>query len=90
MGDLKSSKKQSLLDGETKNAQAKGKQKIKEKKNTNIKPKEKYNPSEGGPGSRNDKQKKFDKAKWSYYKRGNHLENLCMKKTLEQMYRILE
>ena len=36
------------------------------------------------------KQKKFDKGKCSYCKRGNHPENLCMKKTIEQMSMLLK
>ena len=52
MGALKASKNQDLLAGETKNAQAKVKNKGKEKKNTDFKPKEKQNPSEGASGSK--------------------------------------
>ena len=55
MGALKSSKNQSLLDGETNNAQDKGKQKGKEKKNTETKPKEKKNHLDGAYGSTKDK-----------------------------------
>ena len=72
MGSLIASKNQSLLVGETKNAQAKGKQRGKEKKNTDTMPKEKENPLEGSLGSKKDKHKNFNKVKCSYYKRGNH------------------
>ena len=41
LGALKAPKNQTLLAGETKNAQENGKQRGKEKKNTNINPKEK-------------------------------------------------
>ena len=73
MGTLKASKNQDLLGGDTKNAQAKGNHKGKEKKNTNFKHKDKKNPSEWASGSKKDKHKKFDKAKCSYFKKGNHI-----------------
>ena len=73
MGDLKASNNQALLTEETKNAQAKGKQKGKEKKNIDFKPKDKNKPSKGASGSKKYKHKKFGKAKCSYCKRGNHL-----------------
>ena len=79
MGALKASKNQALLDGETKNAQEKGKQKGKEKKKSDFKPKEKKNPSKGAFVSKKHKHKNFDKSKCSYCKRGFHLENQCMK-----------
>ena len=41
MGALNATKNQALLVGETKNAQAKGKQKYIEKKNTDFNPKDK-------------------------------------------------
>ena len=85
MGDLKASNNQALLTEETKNAQAKGKQKGKEKKNIDFKPKDKQNPSEGAFDSKKDKCKKFDKAKCSYYKRGYHVKNSCMKKTIDHV-----
>ena len=89
MEALKSSKNQALLDGETKNAQAKGRQKGKYKKNTETKPKEKRNPSYGASGSKKDKHKRFENTKCLYCKRGNHPENLCVKKTIDQMLRLL-
>ena len=45
MGALKASKNQALLVGEVKNVKAKGKQKGKEKKNIDFKPKDKHKPS---------------------------------------------
>ena len=90
MGALKASNNQSLLDGKTNNAQAKGKKKGKENTNNDFNPKDKKNPSEGASGSKKDKHKKFDKAKFSYCKRGNHPDNMCMKKTIDQMFRLLE
>ena len=47
MGALKASKNHGLLARETKNAQAKGKKKGKEKNNIDLKPKDICNPSEG-------------------------------------------
>ena len=47
------------------------------------KPKDKQNPSEEASGSKKDKHKKFGKAKCSYCKRGNHPENIYMKKTID-------
>ena len=90
MGALKASKKHALLAGVTKNAQAKGKHKGKEKKNNDFNPKDKKNPSEGASGSKKDKHKKFYKAECSYYKRGSHPENLCRKKTIDHMSSLLE
>ena len=55
MGDLKASKDLALMVGETKNAQAKGRQKGKYKKNTETKPKEKQIPLDGAYGSKKDK-----------------------------------
>ena len=79
-----------MLDWETNNAQEKGKNKLKEKKNIDFNPKDKQNPSEGDSGFKKDKQKKFDKAKCSYCKRGIHPDNLCMKKIIDHMTRLLE
>ena len=55
MGALKASKNQALLARETKNAQAKERQKGTNKKNIETKPKEKQNPSNGASGSKKDK-----------------------------------
>ena len=89
-GGLRASKNQDLVDGETNNAQEKGKNKGKDKNNIDFNPKDKQNHSEGALGSKKDKHKKFDKAKCSYCKRGNHPENLCMKKIIDHMTRLLE
>ena len=53
MGAPKASKNKAILDGETKNAWAKGKKKGKDKKKT--KPKEKRNPLDGPSSSKKDK-----------------------------------
>ena len=90
MGGLRASKNQDLVYGETNNAQENGKNKGKEKKNIDFKPKDKKNISEGASSSKKDKHKKLDKAKCSYCKRGNHPENLCMKKIIDHMTRLLE
>ena len=87
---LKPSKNQALLDGETKNVQEKGKQKGKDKKKTERKPKEKKNPSNGALGSKKDKKKRFEETKCPYCKRGDHPENICIKKTIDHMSRINE
>ena len=55
MGSLKSFMNQYILGRETKNVQAKGRQKWKEKNNTETKTKEKKNPSYGALGSKKDK-----------------------------------
>ena len=75
MGALKASKNQALLARDTKNVQAKENHRGKNKKNSNLKPKEKKNPSKGYFDSKKDKNKKCDKAKCSYCKRGFHLDN---------------
>ena len=90
MGSLNASKKQTLLDGETKNALAKAENKGKEKKNIDFNPKEKQNPSKRASSSNMDKPKKFDKAKWSYSKRRFYPENECIKMTIDDMSNIIE
>ena len=60
------------------------------KDNHNMKPKENQNPPEGTLGSHKDKQKRFKKTKCPYFKRGNHPNKLCMKKTIDKMLRILQ
>ena len=82
MGVLRASPNQDLLDGETKNAQAKGKKKGKDKRNTVFEPNKEFDPSDGASGSKKDKHQRFDKGKFSYYKKGNHTEKYCMKKTI--------
>ena len=69
LGALKAYTIQALLSRETKNAKAKGKQKGKQKKNNDFKPTDKYNPSEGTPSSKKEKNNKFENDKWSYYNR---------------------
>ena len=56
MGVLKASKNQVLLARDYGNVEDKGKKRGKENKNTNLKPKEKHNPSNGASGSK-EKQK---------------------------------
>ena len=72
MGSLKASKNQDLLVRENNTAQDKGRKKGKEKKNTETKPKEKQNPSDGAFVYKKDKHKSFEKTKCLYCKRGNH------------------
>ena len=69
---------------------AKGNQKGKDKRFSESKPKEDLNPSNGALSSKKDKKKRFEKTKCTYCKKGNHPKNLCMKKTIDQMARILE
>ena len=90
MGSLKASKNQALLARESKNLNAKGKQKGKDKKNSEFKPKEELDPSDGASRSKKDKQKRFEKTKCTYCKRGNHPKSECMKKTIDQMDNLLE
>ena len=56
MGSLRASTNQALLAGETKNAQARRKQKGKEKRNTEFEPKEEFDPLDEVSGSKKDKQ----------------------------------
>ena len=83
MGVLKSSKNNDLLVGDSKNAQEKWNQRGKEKKNIDFKPKEKKNPLVGSSVSKNNKNKKFEKDKFSYCMRVFHPKNRCMKKTID-------
>ena len=78
------------IGGETKNVQARRKQKGKEKRNIEFKPKEAFDPANGASGSRKDKHERSNKRKCSYYKKGNHTEKYCMKNTIDQMEKILE
>ena len=55
MGALKCSNYLSLLARETKNAQEKGKEKGKDKRNTEFYPKDELVPSDGSLGSKKDK-----------------------------------
>ena len=90
MGVLKDSKNQTFLVGDSNNAQAKGKQRGKEKKKTDSKPKEKLNPLDGASSSKKNKNKMFEKTKFSYYMRGFHPESQCMKNTIDQMSKLLK
>ena len=74
MGALRASPNQSLLAGETKNAQTRRKQKGKEKRNIEFEPKEEFDPADEALGSNKDKHQRFDKGKCSYCKKGNHIE----------------
>ena len=55
----------------------------KDKKIYEFEPKEKPNPSDGLLSSKKDKQKRFENTKHTYYKKGNHLESSCMKKSID-------
>ena len=70
MGVLQTSKNHVLLAGNSRNAQARGKQKGKETKNTDSEPKENHKSSNGASGSK--KKKKFEKALCSYCMEGFH------------------
>ena len=89
MGVLNASKNQALLVGDLEKAQTKWKQKGEENKNVDSKSKEKHNSSDGASGSKKNKNKKFEKAKCSYCMRGFHLESQCMKKTIDQLQKVL-
>ena len=86
MGSLKSSKYLALLVGKTNNVQGKGK----DKRDSEFEPKEDLDPSYGASGSKKDKHKRFEKTKFTYCKKGNHPQNLCMKKNIYQMNKFLE
>ena len=90
MGSLKTSKNQAVLAKETVNAQEKRKQKGKDKRDTEFKPKEEIDPSDGILDSKKDTHHRFDKEKCSYCKKVNHIEKGCMRKTIDHMSRILE
>ena len=64
-------------------------QKGKENKNPKSKPKDKLNPSYGASSCKKDKQKMFENTKCAYCKKGNHTVSSCMKKTIDQMDKIL-
>ena len=88
MGVIQTSKNQELLVVGSNNVQEIGKHKGKETKKTDSNPKENQQYSSGASGSK--KKKKFEKAKCPYCMRGFHLESQCMKKTLDQLKKILE
>ena len=85
---IQTSKNQELLMTYSNNAQERGKQKGKEPKATDLKPKENQRYSDGVSGSK--KKKKFEKTKCPYYMRGFHLESQCMKKTINQLSTLVE
>ena len=89
MGSLRATIKQALLDGETKNAQARRNQKAQDKRNTDFEPKEEFDPSHEASGSKKEKHQRFNKGKCSYCKKGNHTNKGCMK-TINQMSSLLE
>ena len=90
MGALRSSPNQALLVGETRNVQARRKQKGKEKRNIEFEPKGEFDPSNEASSSRKDKHQRFDKGKFSYHKKGNHIEKYCMKNTIDHMTKLFE
>ena len=90
MGSLRTSPNLALLASETRNAQARRKQKGKEKRNTEFEPKDEFDPSDEASFSRKDTHQRSDKIKCSYYKKGNHTEKYCMKNTIDHMAKILE
>ena len=90
MGFIKASTNQAILDGETRNAQARRKQKGKEKRKTKFEPTEEFDPTDEASGSKKDKHQRFGKGKCSYCKKGNHTEKGCMKETIDHMSRLLE
>ena len=90
MGALRASTNQALLAWETKNVQARRKQKCKEKKNIEFEPKKQFDPTYEASGSNKDKHQRFGKGKCSYCNKGNHTEKGCMKKTIDHMSRLLE
>ena len=88
MGVIQTSKDQALLVTDSTKAQAKGRSKGNEHKTTDSNPKENQKTSERAFDSK--KKKKFDKKKCPYSMRGFHPEDLCMKKTLNQLKTLLE
>ena len=81
MGVIQTSKNQALLMTDSKNVQERGKNKGKETKKTDSKPKENKNLLMEPQVPR--KKKKFNKTKCPYYMRGFHPESQCMKKTIQ-------
>ena len=88
MGVLQTSKNQELLAGDSRNAKAKGKQKGKETKNIDSKPKENQKYYDGASGSK--KKKKFEKTLCSYCMKGFDPESSWMKNIIDQMEKFLE
>ena len=90
MGALIASPNQDLLVGETRNQQEKRKGKGKDKINTEVPLKDEFDPSDEASSSMKENNQRYDKGKWSYCKKGNHTEKYCMKKTIDQMDKLLE
>ena len=90
MGVLNVSKNQALSVGDYGNVQDKGKKRWKENKNVDSNSKENHIPSDGASSSKKNKNKKFEKSKWSYCMRGFHPEIHCIKKTIEKLSKFLE
>ena len=88
MGVLQTSKNQALLMLDSNNVQDKGKQKGKESKVYDLKPKESQKYFKGALGSK--RKKKFEKTKCPYCLRGFHPESWCMKKQIDHMSSLLE
>ena len=70
------------------NAQARGKHKGKETKNTDLNPKENQRSFDGASGF--EKKKKFEKTRCPYCMRGFHPESQCMKNAIDQFTKLLE
>ena len=87
MGVIQTSKNQALLVTDSTKAQAKGTHKGNEPKVSDSNTKENQNTSEGAFGSK--KKKKIEKKKCPYCMRGFHLEDSCMRKTLDQLETLL-
>ena len=66
-----------------KNVKGRRKHKGKEKRNTKFEPKEEFDLVDEASCYNKDKNKRFDKGKWSYCKKGNHTKKCCMKKTID-------
>ena len=90
MGVPKVSKNQVFVARKTKNVQAKSKLKGKDKRNTKFKPNEDVDQLDGSSGSKKEKILRFYNGKFSYCKKGNHIEKGCMNKTIDHMSILLE
>ena len=90
MGAHTTSTNQAPLDGETRNSQARRKQKGKQKRNTEFEPKYEFDPLDEALGSRKDKHQRSDNEKFSYCNKGNHIEKYCMNNTIDQMEKLLK
>ena len=90
MGVLNASKNQALLVGDSGKEKSKWKQKGKENKNVDSNSKENHIPSYVASGSKKNKNKKFDKSKWSYCMKGFHPESHCINTIIEKLSKFLE